>query len=160
MAIVSDIPIPKIKVVNVNDAHNGALLQIQSKNDTKIVALRSELPVATGPVKGVIMLEGLEAGRFCPNTELPYVALDITDLASLAVTDPTPCRPAPIQPGVVYLATDVADQPFICMAVALQRQQGIVGYVHLDGLRRGDIENVKHPPIPLGKAAVVPLGCE
>jgi hypothetical protein len=159
MTFVSEIPIADIKVVALTGAPVGSFLQIiDSINEPEII-LRCEFPTMNGRTLGGIYLEGAKVGQFFSDSDLPYyIALDVNHLASVVLTDAAPrsLGGQPLQAGMVCQATDLQDEPFIAMAVALSNDPArFVGYVHLHDPRRGHIENTKAQPIHLGKAAVI-----
>jgi len=117
---------------------------------------------AGGAISGVVCLEGSGAGLFHSDVELPYyLALDVSKLAQIEVINPILRRPSTITPrpmnmGGVHAVTDLHDQMFISMAVALHnRPQILLSYVHMYGPRCGHMGMSKGIANHLGGAAVV-----
>jgi hypothetical protein len=95
---------------------------------------------------------------FRPDAQLPYyAALDVSDLATIMLSDQA-SRP-PARGGVrraIYEATAATGEPFIAIAVALHHSPaGTVAYARLHGQRRGYNKNVNVLPHHLGKAVIV-----
>jgi hypothetical protein len=159
MPFIPEIPLSDIKVIRVTEAPVGSISQISDNRNTPTVVLRSQMEVVNGSTLGVISLEGSEAGLFSTDLELLYyAALDVTKLVSLALGDPAPPPPQRGHRGAFYEATTLNDEPFAAIAVALRSSpDAIIGYVQLDGPRRGHIDKTKELPRHLGKAVVVPL---
>lgn len=159
MAFIEQIPLSDVKVLRyLREAEVGTLVQVsQASEQPPVAALVSVLTVANGERKGFVILDGEEAGAFCGDDESMHVpALDISDLAHVAVTRPAPsARYRKVSRGEICLAFGRDGKGVLSMAVGIQNSSArLHGYVPLHGKFCGKIGNIAEQ-IYVGRGAVL-----
>jgi hypothetical protein len=157
---LKQIRLAKVKVFErISDAPIGTLLQIAVGGTNAEVCLRAQLHTAESAYPGAVLLEGTRAGTFLTDEELnDRIALDLTGLAELVLSDPAP-RTAAIHPndaGSIYEVSARSGSSFLGMAVKLPISSKIIGYARLTPPLCGHIEQILER-LYLGKALVADL---
>lgn len=106
MPHIPDIPLSKIKCHDSwTDAPEGAILQMDAKGKP-VVVMRGKMMPVRPPSDCLIALEGSDIGTIFHKEEIGYAhAIDITDLVTLNVHDPSPivAQNATKTPGLLFL---------------------------------------------------------